>query len=105
MAFTEKEINDILPNLSESTRQKYFERKGIVSKISNGQQYIPFRGKTLSGEYFSIANIIRQEKLVLLDFWTSWCVPCLKEMPVIAQLHNDYKDKGLEIIGISIDEK
>jgi thiol-disulfide isomerase/thioredoxin len=104
MVLPEEFVNEILPDLSDDIRQKYFVMKGFIQKISIGQQYIPFRGKTLDGKYLDIADMIKKEKLVLLDFFASWCVPCLKEMPVIAQLHNDYKDKGLAIISISIDE-
>ena len=43
-------------------------------------------------------------KLVLLDFWASWCVPCRKENPLIVDLYNEFKPKGLEIVGISLDD-
>jgi thiol-disulfide isomerase/thioredoxin len=102
----EKELNDILPNLSENVRQKYLERKGIITptKITVGQPYIPFLGKTSDNGYFKLSDIIESKQLILLDFWASWCAPCIKEMPVLIQLYEDYKDKGLEIIGISLDE-
>jgi len=40
-------------------------------------------------------------KVVLLDFWATWCVPCIEEMPIIERIENDYKDRDLEIWGIS----
>ncbi|MBM3442201.1 MAG: AhpC/TSA family protein [Bacteroidetes bacterium] len=43
-------------------------------------------------------------RFVLLDFWASWCVPCRQENPGLKALYASYKDKGLEIIGISVDE-
>jgi len=42
-------------------------------------------------------------KLVLLDFWASWCPPCKQSMPGIEALHNEFKDAGLLVIGVSID--
>ena len=42
-------------------------------------------------------------KLVLLNFWASWCGPCIKEFPAMTKLYNKFKDKGFEIINISID--
>jgi thiol-disulfide isomerase/thioredoxin len=44
-------------------------------------------------------------KVVLLDFWASWCVPCRKSFPELDKIYADFKDKGLVLIGICIDEK
>ena len=43
-------------------------------------------------------------KLVLLNFWATWCVPCTKEMPGMETLWQDYKEQGLEIVAVSVDE-
>ena len=42
-------------------------------------------------------------RYLLLDFWASWCAPCLKEVPNLKRLHEKYHDKGLDIIGLSVD--
>jgi thiol-disulfide isomerase/thioredoxin len=42
-------------------------------------------------------------KVVLLNFWATWCKPCVKEFPELIKLYNDYKDKGFEIVFISTD--
>lgn len=43
-------------------------------------------------------------KVVLLNFWATWCPPCKKEIPAFMALHQEYKDKGFEVIGIAIDD-
>jgi peroxiredoxin len=42
-------------------------------------------------------------KTVLLDFWASWCPPCRREMPALQKLYGAFKDRGLEIVAVSID--
>lgn len=46
-----------------------------------------------------------QGKLKVIDFWASWCGPCRMENPNMVALYNDYKDKGLTVISVSLDEK
>jgi thiol-disulfide isomerase/thioredoxin len=61
---------------------------------------------------FSLSNLEGKEvklsqfkgKVVLLNFWASWCVPCRSEMPTIELLHREYKDKGLVVLGIDDEE-
>ena len=42
-------------------------------------------------------------KLIVLNSWATWCVPCREEMPGLEQLYEEYKDNGLEVIGVSVD--
>ncbi|MXS78093.1 TlpA family protein disulfide reductase [Nitrosomonas sp. JL21] len=44
-------------------------------------------------------------KVVYVDFWASWCPPCVKSFPFLNQLEHDLKDKGLHIVGVNLDEK
>ena len=45
----------------------------------------------------------KNKTFVLLDFWASWCMPCLKEIPKMKEVYKKYNEKGLTIIGISLD--
>lgn len=43
-------------------------------------------------------------KVILLDFWATWCPPCRKEIPGYIEMYNAYKSRGLEVIGVSMDD-
>jgi thiol-disulfide isomerase/thioredoxin len=45
-----------------------------------------------------------KNKIVVLNFWATWCPPCREEMPELSQLHSEYKDKNVVVLGIAIDE-
>ena len=45
-----------------------------------------------------------QGEVILLNFWATWCPPCRKEMPSMAELHRKYADKGLKVVAISVDK-
>ena len=54
-----------------------------------------------SGAKVSLAEL--RGKVVLVDFWASWCAPCREEMPALQALHEKYAEDGLVIVGINID--
>lgn len=62
-----------------------------------------WQGQTLTGEQMNSQSL--KGKYVLLDFWASWCKPCIEELKNIKQANEDYSNNKLEIVGILIDEK
>jgi thiol-disulfide isomerase/thioredoxin len=58
-------------------------------------------GKTVDGEEFSTDKW--KGKVVFVDFWATWCGPCLAELPRVKKVYADYHEKGLEILGVSND--
>ena len=62
-----------------------------------------FTQLTPEGEEMNLYSI-KGAKIIIIDFWASWCRPCRAENPNMVSLYNDYKDKGLEIFGVSLDK-
>lgn len=60
-----------------------------------------FTQKSPEGEAISLSDL--RGKIVLVDFWASWCGPCRRENPNVVRLYEKYKDKGFEILGVSLD--
>jgi thiol-disulfide isomerase/thioredoxin len=58
-------------------------------------------GPTVEGEAFSSSRW--RGKVVLVDFWATWCVPCLEELPNVHEVYDRYHADGLEVVGVSLD--
>src|ERR1700728_2326208 len=61
-----------------------------------------FTFKDLHGKSVTLSDY--KGKVVLLDFWATWCPPCRKEIPGFVELYNTYKSRGLVVIGVSMDD-
>ena len=70
-----------------------------LKQISGGT--LVFTAQNIKGDTITERNI--NGKLILVDFWASWCKPCIETMPKLEALYNKYHSKGLEIISISVD--
>ncbi|MXZ05208.1 MAG: TlpA family protein disulfide reductase [Rhodothermaceae bacterium] len=60
-----------------------------------------FTLKTLEGDSLQLSALMG--RTVLLNFWATWCTPCLQEMPMLAQLHREWEERGVTVLGISLD--
>ena len=58
--------------------------------------------KNIEGKPVKLSDF--KEKVVVLNFWATWCAPCRMEIPALIALQKQYADKGLVVVGISVDE-
>ncbi len=77
-----------------------FEKAGIV-ELKEGQQAPALTLTTLDGGRASLAA--HRDKLVVLNFWATWCHPCALEMPSLEALWHRYQERGLVVLAVSVD--
>ena len=77
-----------------------FEKAG-VTELKEGQRGPAFRLARLDGGEATLDTW--KDKLVVLNFWATWCTPCTIEMPSLEKLWRTYRDRGLVVVGVSVD--
>jgi thiol-disulfide isomerase/thioredoxin len=70
--------------------------------LANPSANLKFSFKDTEGKKVSLSDF--KGKVIILDFWATWCVPCKAEIPGFIELQKKYGEKGLQIIGLSVDD-
>lgn len=87
-------------SIKNSTEGRAF-RQSLAGKLEaqKGNVAVPFTTRDINGNTVALSSF-KNKKYVLLDFWATWCVPCIKEMPSLGQLRERFS-KDLEIVSIA----
>lgn len=97
-------LNVFDPSIAESQFIQVIKDKVEAERSTSiGASAPDFTINTIEGNEFTLSSL--QGKYVLVDFWASWCQPCMKEMPNVIEQYKKYSDKGFEIVGISLDRQ
>lgn len=75
--------------------------EGTARRLGLVGHELELSGKTAAGGDFDWASY--RGKVVLVDFWATWCGPCVAELPNVKSLYQKYHDRGFEVVGVSLD--
>jgi peroxiredoxin len=89
-AFPDHPYNEIIQNTINA-----------LLTIHEGGKFIDFSLPDINRQNVTLSKVIKENKLTLLDFWSTWCGPCLKTSNELIPVYEEYKDKGFEILGIT----
>lgn len=80
------------------------EQVNKLTATAVGQKFTDFEMNDPEGNPVKLSDYAGKGKVVLVDFWASWCGPCRQEMPNVVKVYDQYKKKGFEIVGVSLDQ-
>lgn len=107
----EIEQNDIIAKADSAFKavpgiNKMIAHLDILKNVAVGKKFTDFEMADPNGKMHKLSEFVGNGKnIVLIDFWASWCPPCRKDMPNLVEAYKQYKNKGFEIVGISLDSK
>lgn len=81
----------------------YLANRGISKSLSPGGKAPDFTLSNLEGQNISLQDLLSENELVLIEFWATWCGPCIESFPALAQIYDEFRDDGFEIASISVD--
>lgn len=100
------ELEDFVSNfnvIDNDYSKKLDEYIAVLQRVDVGQPYLDFSQETPDGDMLSLSELVGKSKLLLVDFWASWCGPCRAENPNVVKAYNNYHEKGFDVLGVSLD--
>ncbi|MGI6233555.1 MAG: TlpA family protein disulfide reductase [Prevotella sp.] len=91
--------------LDSEVGQKAIDAYNSVRMVDVGSKVPDFTLPTSDGKALNFYSFLKGKKCVVLDFWASWCGWCRKENPSVKAAYDAYKDKGADVLSVSLDEK
>lgn len=106
MSYFTPDQRDMYNQFSDAAKNSWYGKKmraELWPAGGVGEKIHMFTVKDEAGKAITFQQLAKGKKYLLIDFWASWCAPCRKEIPNVKRQYELYKDKGFEVISISID--
>ena len=105
----ENDRREILANAGEAFKSapnidQMIEHLAVLDQVAIGKKFTDIEMTDPNNQLHRLSEYVGQGKIVLVDFWASWCPPCRRDMPQLVEAYKLYKDQGFEIVGISLDK-
>lgn len=98
-----EKLSPVSKTLVDNLRKERAEQKARIERMKVGNPAPTFTCQNPKGKTLSPAKY--KGKVLVLDFWASWCGPCRQEIPNMKKFYEEFKDKGVEFLSVSIDAK
>lgn len=108
--YTIEQKETLFAEMDEKTRAipriaQLIEATEVEKKTSAGQPFVDFTMETPDGNKASLSDFVGKTDYLLVDFWASWCGPCIRSLPELTAFYKQNKGAKFEILGVSLDRE